>query len=363
MVSARNRGGWHNWLPLVLTGAAWCLPAQPARAEVVLQTIYATVPSLTTIAFSGIVQATDGNFYGTLPMPGAGADGAVFRVTPAGVMTTLARFPGGSSGSDPEGGLVLATNGVLYGTTLSAGTYSAGTLFKITSTGSFQSLHSFSGSDGAYPIFNLIQACDGFLYGVTYRITSNTATVFQAALTGAVTTLTNFAAAMPGFVATPTDGLVQGPDGCLYGTTRIDSPSPNVGSIYKISTNGLFQTLVYFEGQATPPLGAKRRPTRRRVNCRDGWIPVWDNQQRLFCVRNHQRPDLQDDNEWRADDAYDVRRHQWLQSEDPDAVGQGRQPLWRYRSGRSLGPGNDLPGHDRWDPDHAGRRLSGLRNR
>lgn len=256
-MSAKDRGGWNDWLAVVLAGAGWCFPA---RAEVVLQTIYATVSNPTTIPFSGLVQATDGNFYGTLP-----SLGAIFRVTPAGVMTTLVRFLGGSNGSDPEGGLVLATNGILYGTTSLGGTYSAGTLFKIATTGSFQSLHSFSGSDGAYPMFNLIQASDGFLYGVTSRITSNTATVFRATLGGAVTTLTNFAAAMPGIVATPTDGLVQGPDGWLYGTTKIVSPSPKVGFIYKLSTNGLFQTLAYFVGQSTLPLWAST-PRRKFVS-------------------------------------------------------------------------------------------------
>jgi uncharacterized repeat protein (TIGR03803 family) len=262
-MNAQSGGGWSNWLALMLAGAGGCFAV---RADVVLQTIYATAPARSTVPFSGIVQAPDGNFYGTRPSGAGGTYGSVFRVTPAGTMTTLVQFLG-SNGNDPEGSLVLATNGGLYGTTALGGAYSAGTLFKITTTGSFQRLHSFNGSDGAYPAFNLIQASDGFLYGVTMRIVSNTATIFRADLAGTVTPLTNLSAAMPGYAVAPTDGLVEGPDGWLYGTTRIDSPSSKVGSIYRISTNGLFQTVVYFTAGATGV-----RPAGGLTSGRDGFL-------------------------------------------------------------------------------------------
>src|ERR1035437_2052578 len=195
-MSAKDHGGWNMLLSAVLAGAGWCCLAPSARADLVRQTVYTTAGGQSAYPFSALMQAADGNFYGTAESPNFNSDGAVFRVTSAGVLTPLVRFLG-SNGSDPKGGLVLAADGNLYGTTVLGGSYSLGTLFKLTSLGFFQTLHSFSGSDGVMPYFSLIQGRDGFLYGVTVRSSTNPATIFRATPAGAVTTLTNFAAAMP----------------------------------------------------------------------------------------------------------------------------------------------------------------------
>ena len=78
-----------------------------------------------------LVQATNGNLYGTTAGGGADFDGTVFKITPNGTLTTLLSF-NEKDGAVPYGALVQATNGDLYGTTYKGGAYNAGTIFKIT---------------------------------------------------------------------------------------------------------------------------------------------------------------------------------------------------------------------------------------
>jgi len=246
-------------LAAVLAGVGCCWLAQAARGGVVRQTVYSTTPSQYSVSFSGLVQAGDGNFYGTTPKSNSGSDGSVFRVTPAGVMTPLFSFGVSRYGYDPEGGLVLANDGNLYGTTAAGGIYGRGTLFKLTTSGQFSVVHPFDSSNSSLPTYNLVQASDGYLYGVTVSSVTNAATIFRSTLSGALTTLTNFPAAMPGYSADPNDGLVEGPDGWLYGTVSMPSPDyGTIGAIYKFSTAGGFQTLAYFYGTSggqLPPTG------------------------------------------------------------------------------------------------------------
>src|SRR5271169_6492208 len=124
---------------------------------------------------SGLVQATDGNFYGTTNYNVANFDGTVFRITPSGTLTTIYTFCSQSNCTDgalPYDGLIQATDGKFYGTTGNGGTSSAcyqgcGTVFRISPGGVLTTLHSFDGTDGASPYAGLIQAADGNLYGTT----------------------------------------------------------------------------------------------------------------------------------------------------------------------------------------------------
>jgi uncharacterized repeat protein (TIGR03803 family) len=113
-----------------------------------------------------LIQATDGNFYGTTIYGGAGQSGTVFRVTPTGTLTTLHSFDG-TDGIEPGGGLVQATDGNLYGTTSSGGGRNYGTIFQITLDGVLTTLFSFDGFNGFGAEGNLVQHTDGLLYGST----------------------------------------------------------------------------------------------------------------------------------------------------------------------------------------------------
>jgi uncharacterized repeat protein (TIGR03803 family) len=125
---------------------------------------------------AGLVQATNGNFYGTTedgPITNTEDDGTVFEITPGGKLTTLHRFTPLNFGENngygyfPKAGLVQATNGKFYGTTWDDVFDSFGTIFRITSQGKLTKLHRFLGSDGDNPVAALVQATNGELYGTT----------------------------------------------------------------------------------------------------------------------------------------------------------------------------------------------------
>ena len=125
-----------------------------------------------------ITQGADGNFYGTTGSGGTSEScargcGTIFKVT-AGAVTTLYSFcaeTGCTDGSGPVGPLVQAPNGDFYGTTSNLGAYGWGTVFKITSAGTLTTLYSFCASancaDGAQPSGGLVQGTNGNFYGTT----------------------------------------------------------------------------------------------------------------------------------------------------------------------------------------------------
>ena len=117
---------------------------------------------------AGLIQASDGNFYGTTNQGGAENDGTVFKMNSSGNVTTLYSFTGGD-GFLPKGGLTQGSDGNFYGTTNVGGVNGAiGTVFKMDASGTLTTLHSFSGSDGAFPNYcKLVQGGDGNFYGTT----------------------------------------------------------------------------------------------------------------------------------------------------------------------------------------------------
>jgi len=116
----------------------------------------------------GLVLGTDGNFYGTARGGGTNNSGIIFRITPAGVLTPLHSFAG-PDGQFPDGSIIQASDGNFYGTTRGGGTDSLGVIYKITPTGAFTVLHNFLELDGLgySPYSGLVQATDGKLYGTT----------------------------------------------------------------------------------------------------------------------------------------------------------------------------------------------------
>src|SRR5262249_5972541 len=143
--------------------------------------------------------------------------GIVFKITTDGTFTILHRFSGGD-GSDPVR-MVQASDGNFYGTTFSGGFLDAGTIFKMTPSGTLTTLYAFSGAEDGSGPFALVQAGDGDLYGTTYQDADVTrGTMFKITTAGALTTLHTFTNA-PADGAQPTL-LLQGSDGDFYGITQ-----------------------------------------------------------------------------------------------------------------------------------------------
>ena len=145
---------------------------------------------------SPLIQATDGNFYGTTPEGGANYPGfgTVFKITPSGTLTVLHSFDG-ADGERSFAALVQGTDGNFYGTTSFGGgnpNY-GGTVFKITPSGTLTTLHSFGSGDGSGASAGLIQATDGNFYGTTSGFgVNNLGTVFKITPSGTLTTLHTF---------------------------------------------------------------------------------------------------------------------------------------------------------------------------
>jgi uncharacterized repeat protein (TIGR03803 family) len=234
-----------------------------------------------------LVQGTDGNFYGTTDTGGAYSTcqsdcggGTVFKITPSGTLTTLYSFcaqTGCPDDEGPVGGLIQATDGNFYGTTVQGGANSSvcggcgGTIFKMTPSGTLTSLYSFSCSntgtqiicpDGAAPETGLIQATDGNFYGTTLDGGANSSgcsgcggTIFKITPTGALTTLYGFCAQSDcGDGSNPHAGLVQATDGNFYGTTNIGGAYSTCtdgcgdGTVFEITPSGTLTTLHSFSG-------------------------------------------------------------------------------------------------------------------
>src|SRR6478672_11347102 len=183
-----------------------------------------------------LVQGSDGNFYGTTPLGGAHAKGTVFKIDSTGSLTTLHSFSGfPADGAVPVAGLIQGNDGNFYGTTTVGGAHHKGTVFKIDAAGTFTTLHSFSGSptDGANPVAALVQGNDGNFYGTTaLGGTRSRGTIFNIDATGSLTTLHSFSGS-PGEGALPFAGLVQGSDGKFYGTTALGG-AHGAGTVFNL---------------------------------------------------------------------------------------------------------------------------------
>lgn len=137
------------------------------------------------IPYDGLIQASDGNFYGVTyyggsTMGASPGDGVLFRVTPGGTYTVLHNFMNGSDGGRPIGGLVQASDGNLYGTNTTGGKYGYGVLFRATLAGNITPLHDFASATGNYAIDTLLQHTNGMLYGMTTYGGTNNQGVFYS---------------------------------------------------------------------------------------------------------------------------------------------------------------------------------------
>lgn len=212
-----------------------------------------------------LLLASDGNFYGTTTRGGALNLGTVFKMTPDGVLTTLAELTGAGNfnrGSLPYAGLVDGGDGFLYGTTSRGGLSNLGTIIRVSLVDqTVNATIEFSGKGvfdkGATPLTPLVRGSDGLLYGVTAEGgTLGHGTVFSLTSDGTFTTLVNFAGtASKNKGSGPYGALVEGAPGTFYGTTARGGAG-DFGTIFRM-TNGVLTTLTDFTGRAGAVRGAQ----------------------------------------------------------------------------------------------------------
>jgi uncharacterized repeat protein (TIGR03803 family) len=217
-----------------------------------LSTLYTFAGTNGRVPLSQLFQATDGNFYGTTLDGGVGGLGTVFKLTTTGTLTTLLSF-NGINGAEPAGGLVQGIDGNLYGVTETGdgSPAEAGSVFRVSTSGSAATLSSFSETDGAFPAASLVQASDSNFYGTTIDGGSfGEGTLFRATAAGQITSLCSFSGTGgldPG--ASPQSSLIQAGDGSLYGAT-VRGGNWNNGILLDLTTSGSLTTLYAFTGGA-----------------------------------------------------------------------------------------------------------------
>ena len=235
-------------IPHVLIDLGTVFRMTPGGATTPLYTL--GVPSGAT-PHAPLLQAADGAFYGTTSTQGAANRGTVFKVTPAGAFSVLHTFTGGpADGADSDGALIQTADGNFYGTTSAGGVSGRGTAFTITPAGVVRILHSFTGgADGAAPRAALVQGRDGSFYGTTSAGgAADAGTVFRMTADGSVTILHAFTGG-PIDGAGPHAALIQSADGTFYGTTSAGGAS-GAGTVFSMNASGTVTVLHAFTGGA-----------------------------------------------------------------------------------------------------------------
>ena len=229
--------------------------------------VFTTVASLNsttgTNPIAGLIVGADNSLYGVCQSGGSSGSGTVFKVTLSGTVTTLVNFSGTTGavlGSSPKGNLTLGSDGNFYGTTSSGGTGTFGTVFKMTPAGVLTTLVNFTGTTGAAlgsaPLTPLVQGPDGNFYGTTNGGTSNLGTAFVMTPAGVLTTLVNFTGTTGATLGSaPRGNLALGSDGNYYGTTQTGGTA-NLGTVFQLTPAGVLTTLVNFTGTTGASLGS-----------------------------------------------------------------------------------------------------------
>jgi len=204
------------------------MPATPQTVNVVAN--FSGVGAASNPQVVTPTQGRNGALYGTA-LGKSVSSGALFQVSNAGTLSFPYLF-NSTTGGQPDGGVILATDGNLYGTASTGGAAGMGVLYRISPNGTYTVLHDFlGGSDGANPVYAPIEASDGNIQGITTGFPNPTATLYKYTRSTAI-----FATI---YVFDQTTGeyptsLIQASNGNLYGTIS----GGICGEIFEMTTSG-----------------------------------------------------------------------------------------------------------------------------
>jgi len=202
---------------------------------------------------AGLIEGADGNFYGSTEGGGENNKGTIFRITRKGHLTSLSSFHNTTAGRYPFSGVIQGTDGNFYGTTQVGGIPNGvGSVFSITSGGILTTLYGFCSIgdclDGSYPN-GLMQATDGNFYGTTENgATSGSSSSFNGTVFQLSMGFAPFAKLFPasGKVGYTVEIIGQG----LTGTTNVSFNG--VEATFKVGSDTFLKAIV--------PAGASTGP-------------------------------------------------------------------------------------------------------
>ena len=196
-------------------------------------------------------------FYGTT---NGGTDGLVYRIKKDGTFEIVHAF-NATDGSQPFGGVILGSDGWLYGTTYS-GPGGASTIYRVSTGGTFESLHTLSADEGAHIQRGLAEA-RGHFYGVAYEGGANGAgTAFRVGADGSFSKLHDFGSGGDDGAA-PEAAVVSASDGNLYGSTGSGGAAGH-GTLFRIDPADALTTVQSFTGLDG------REPNSQLMEAQDG---------------------------------------------------------------------------------------------
>ena len=207
--------------------------------------------------YAGLALGNDNNLYGTTNSAGGGQCGTIFRITPAGVLTTL-RTLQQQDGCAPNAGLSLGADGIFYGAAASGGGVGgSGSVFKITAAGAFTRLYTFVFDSscscwpkGFQPVGEPVDDGSGYLWGTAQNGgpgSTGSGTIWKLSKTsGELTVLKSFVGSGSGVDGSfPSAGLTLGSDGYFYGTTSSGGTNTH-GTLFRVSPAGVHEVLHHF---------------------------------------------------------------------------------------------------------------------
>jgi uncharacterized repeat protein (TIGR03803 family) len=201
--------------------------------------------------YAGLASGSDNVLYGSTVNGGAGGGGTVFQITTTGTFTPLYSFTSGTDGAHPYGGVFPnPDDGYIYGATETGGTGGQGTIFQLSTSGSIYTLCSFDGgANGGNPYSALVEGTDGNLYGTASTGGQDgDGTLYSLTLSDSTVNFVHFFIGSDG--SNPRAAVLLADDNNFYGTTVTGGTSGGFGTVYEVHPGSALTSLYSFTGGA-----------------------------------------------------------------------------------------------------------------